>query len=198
MLTSSLITLINKEVPDWSRMQILAFINEIQNVVFSQNATSQMRIYDPNTGTDPLLHAVGGQLIYNISSASGFPQTAWRVYDVYRQTIMEPEANIFCLDATPKTKCASVMFKSPQSGDFFVRCYRFPDQIITEANQLEIPDAFHLSHLFEGVMGQIEQWRSGKSERYMNFYAKLLPDLVRRMSEGNRRNSFTEYRWGGV
>lgn len=205
MLTSALISLINTEAPDWSRVRILTFLNEIQQMVFAQNATAQMRIYDPVTGLDPVLVA-DGNVEYKITATDlGITHDSWRVYEVYdryhdmqgyhynHHVYPDPVKNVLTFDATPDTPYARVVFPFAASGNFYLRCYRFPNELTSEKVQLEVPAAYHLSHICEGVMGFIEQFRSGKSERYAYFIQKLLPDLVRRMSDGQRRNSETRY-----
>ena len=208
MLTSALISLANSEVPDWSRVRILTFLDEIQKMVFKQNATAQMRMYDSTKGLDPLLTTDGTKVEYNISKTNGFPYDAWRVYMVYNTIYAghdyykhpEPQAlkNILTFDATPATPYARVVFHEKPTGSFYIRCYRSPTTLDKESVQLEVPEAYHLTHIYEGLMGFIEQFRSGKSERYQIFIQKLLPDLIKRMSDGQRRNKDTRYRSCGV
>lgn len=198
MQTSALITLVNKQVPDWSRVLILSLIDEIQKMVFSQNATEQMRIYDSTTGKDPILTTTNTVFEYNINTTSGFPNNAWRVYEVYETLIEEPFDDVTCFDAAGSTQYARVVFNTPVSGDFYIRCYRFPVSLSSEANQLEIPSAYHLSHVYEGVLGLVEIFRSGKSDRYQMFISKLLPELIKKMSDGKRRVINTKYRACGI
>jgi hypothetical protein len=207
MLTSALITLANSEVPDWSRVRILQFLNEIQQMIFAQNGTAQMRIYDPDTGLDPVLEA-DGSIEYNVTATDlGITHDSWRVYDVYQaygsngtydygyndaQNI-DSLKNVLTFDATPDTPYARIVFPFKASGSYYLRCYRLPNPLVNEKVQLEVPAAYHLSHVYEGLMGFIEQFRSGRSERYQYFMQKLLPDLVKRMSDGQRRNTETRY-----
>jgi hypothetical protein len=200
MLTSSLISLVQQETPDVSRIKIMTILDEIQKMVFTQSTTAQMRIIDPTTGMDPILVTTSGTYSYNINTTSGFPVDAWRVEDIYTECIDQPVEEIITFEATPAIPYARVIFPkifSP-SGKFYVRCYRFPTSITAESIQLEIPSAYHLSHVYEGLLGFIEQMRSGKSERYTNFVGKILPDLIRNMSKGKRRNTSTPYRPAGT
>lgn len=198
MQTSALITLINKEVPDWSRVLILSLLDEIQKMVFSQNATEQMRIYDSSTGNDPLLTVTNTVFEYDINTTNGFPNNAWRVYEVYETTIDTPFDDVTCFDAAGSEQYARIVFNKPVSGQFYIRCYRFPISLSSESVQLEIPNAYHLTHVYEGVLGLIEKFRSGKSERYQMFVQKLLPELIKKMSDGKRRVIHTKYRPCGI
>jgi hypothetical protein len=54
---------------------------------------------------------------------------------------------------------------------------------------MEIPHAYHLSHIWEGLCGLIEKYRSGKSDRFLYFMEKLLPDLILKISE-NQNNEY--------
>ncbi len=190
MLTSALISFINQEVPDWSRTKILLILNEVQKMVFTQNATSAMRMYS-STGTDPILTGTN-TYAYDIKTPA-FSHNAWRVYAVYTEDIAYPNKDVLTFDATPSIPYARIIFPNNVSGEYYLRCYRSPTELTTELVQLEVPEAYHLSHIYEGVMGFIEQFRSGKSERYQFFMQTLLLDLVKRMSDGQRRNSETQY-----
>lgn len=195
MLTSALITLAQRDFAvDWSRSKLLTILNELQKMVFTQNATAQMRMYDSATGLDSKLTTGGVIREYNINTTNGFSHNAWRVYAVYSSDIDDPVYDILTFDATPATAYAKVVFPEAVSGDYYVRCYRFPTDITSEAVQLEIPSAYHLSHVYEGLIGFIEQVRSGKSERYQIFMQKLLPELVKKLSDGKRRDTRTTYR----
>lgn len=194
MLTSAIITLAKKEFPDWSDELIRTFLNELQRMVFTQNATAQMRIYDSSTGVDPKLATTSGVYEYEINTSAGLPYDAWRVYEVYSNEIDDPE-DVLTIDATASSSNAKVVFpKDPGTGTYYVRCYRFPTQITANSVQLEIPHAYHLSHVYTGLCGLIEQARTGRSERWEKFERVLLPDLIKRMSDGRRMNHFTPYR----
>lgn len=200
MLTTSLITFIQSDFPDWSEVRILSLINEIQRIVFTQVPTDQMRMFDTLTGKDPILTTESGTLVYNIntSAPASFPYNAWRIWEVYQTDINDPE-DVFTIDATPVTNCAQIVFKEdPGITDFYVRCYRFPTVLSSNSVQLEIPHQYHLTHVYEGVAGLIEKSRSGKSERWNMFEQKLLPELVKKLSEGRRRSTDTPYRICGL
>lgn len=198
MLTSALITLTQKDFPDWSDTLILQFLNEIQRIVFTQKPTDQMRIIDTNTGKDPILTTTSGIFLYNVNTTSGFPYNAWRVCDVYANDLDHP-SDVFTYEATPETPYSKIIFKEdPGTGSFYVRSYRFPITLGSSSTQLEIPASYHLSHVYEGLAGLIEKFRSGKSERYEIFKKILLPEMLKGMSEGKRRNTDSPYRISGL
>lgn len=182
MRTNSLISLVQKQFPDWSRTLILEMLNELQKIIFTQNATRQMRVIDPATGKDPKITVTSASLEYPVSTSTGFPADVWRVYEVYSETVDDP-ADVICFDATSGTP-AKIVFNEATNGDFYVRAYRFPTELATENVQLEIPEAYHLSHIFEGLCGLIEKMRSGRSERFDIFMFKQIPELVKKMSDG--------------
>lgn len=189
MLTSALITLIQKQYPDVSRVIILELMNEIQKMIYTQNAVSSMKMIDSTTGKDPVLTTVDGTYSYDISVTAGFEQNAWRVIDVYAEEISDPE-DVNLLDATPND-AAKVIFKdNPGNGDYFIRAYRFPTEVSSESIQLTVPSAYHISHIFEGVCGFIEKLRSGKSERYDIFMKGLLPDMIKKLSDTKETSFF--------
>lgn len=184
MLTSSLVTLVKREFPDWSRPLILTLFDEVQKMVFTQNATRQMRMYDASTGKDPVLTTVSGTYEYEISTSNGFDNNAWRVCVVYTDSIDEP-VDVDFFDSN-NTYQAKILFKDdPGSTTYYIRAYRFCNSLISESVSLEVPASYHLTHIFEGVCGLIEKYRSGKSERWDIFEKMLLPELVKKMSDSN-------------
>lgn len=181
MQTNSLVTLIKKQFPDWSRQMILEFIDEVQRIVFTRTPTRQMQVLDTTTGKDPVI-TVSSAAEYSVSTSTGFPADVWRVTEVYETDITEP-ADVICYDATIETP-ARIVFSEPVSGQYYVRAYRFPTKIETESIQLEIPESYHITHVLNGVAGLIEQTRSGRSERWDYFLQRQLNEIVKGMSNG--------------
>lgn len=182
MLTSALITLVQKQYPDVSRVIILELMNEIQKMIYTQNAVSSMKMISSTTGIDPVLTTVAGTYSYDIATTTGFEHNAWRITDVYTSDISEPE-DVTLFDATP-SEAAKVIFKeNPGTGNYYIRAYKFPTDVSSESIQLTVPNAYHLSHIFEGICGFIEKLRSGKSERYDIFMKSLLPEVVKKLSD---------------
>jgi hypothetical protein len=198
MLTSALITLAQNDYsPDWSRPKILTILDELQKMVFTQKATAQMRMYDSSTGLDPKLTTTSGTYEYNINTTAGFSHNAWMVSSVYSSDIDDPE-EVLTIEATPSTAYAKVVFPKIVSGDYYIRCYRFPTSLTSESVQLEIPSSYHLSHIYEGLIGFMEKVKSGRSDRYEMFKLKLLPELLVHLSDnGKKRDKKTIYRPAG-
>jgi hypothetical protein len=195
MLTSALITLAQKQFPDWSRTMLLSLLNEIQQMVFTQNCTNQMRMYDDATGKDPLLTTTSGTYEYTIDTTDGFDYDAWRVTDVYDIDINNTSTiDWSAVDATSSVAAKVVFTNDPGVGTYYIRAYRFPTELTTESVQLEVPSSYHISHLLEGLAGFIEVTRSGRSDRWEKFLQKTMPELVEKMNKGNTRSSFTPYR----
>ena len=165
---------------------ILEFIDEVQRIIFTQNTTRQMRVLDPLTGKDPVIN-VSGQVEYPVSIDMGFSTDVWRISSVYVSDITEPE-DVICYDATVDEP-AKIVFNDVTSGAYHVRVYRFPKRLETENDQLEIPEAYHITHVLNGVSGMIEQTRSGKSDRWDFFLQRQVTDIVKRMSDGKGSRS---------
>lgn len=181
MQTSALITLVTQTFPDWGRPMIMSVLNEFQKFIYSQVSNYQMRIFDTATGKDPILTTVSGTYEYEISISNGFTNDAQRVTNVYTADIDSSE-DVMLLRATEDNK-AIIRFKTdPGNGNYYIRCYMIPNEILVESTNLSIPPDFHLTHVFEGICGWIEQMRSGKSERWYNFLKTLLPDLITKLN----------------
>jgi hypothetical protein len=152
-----------------------------------------MRIYDSTTGLDPILTSVAGQYEYSINTTNGFPYNAWRVCNVYASDIKESLTDILTFDATPNTPYAKIVFPSVPNGNYYVRCYRFPIELTAENIQLEIPSSYHITHIYQGLLGLIEMARSGRSDRWKLFTDKLLPELIKRVSDSQSIRSEVTY-----
>ena len=68
MRTESLVTYIKRLAPDWSRVDILEFINDIQTMVFGTRS-ELMRYIDPTTGHNPVLTTEDGVLEYILDTS---------------------------------------------------------------------------------------------------------------------------------
>lgn len=186
MLTSSLITMAQKEFKDWSRVMILGFLNELQRIIFTQNTIKHMRMYDITTGKDPIISTVSGTFEYHIPNA-------WRVCEVYEDDIDRP-TNVMLFDATLAEEARIVFSDNPNTGSYYYRAYKFPDTLVTEDVQLSVPESFHTSHVYEGLAGLLEKMRSGKSERWEKFEKILLPDIIKKMSDHKDTVFYVQYK----
>lgn len=179
MNTRGLVTFIQKEAKDWSRDNIRELINEVQRMAFSQRPVRHMRVIDTtSTNEDPALTTTTGTYSYTIDTANGYSYDAAYITDVYSSDIQFPE-DVQVYAATP-AEGAKVVFKSdPGSTTYRMRIYKLPPSISSEAVNLSIPHAFHLTHVVEGVMGYIEKAKSGESRRWEMFKERLLPEIIR-------------------
>ena len=177
----------SRNFPDWSRVQLLEILNEVHRMVFTQNVTNSMRMYDVTTGKDPVLTTTSGTYLYEINTTNGFSNNAWRVTDIYSSDIDEPE-DIIKKDATPSNSAIIIFKDNPGNSQYYVKAYRQCSSLITENVQMEVPSSYHLSHIWEGLVGMIEKFRSGRSDRWDLFISKLLPELVLKISENSNGN----------
>lgn len=192
MQTQSLISLAKKQFPDWSREMLLEFLNELQRIIFTQSPTNQMRLFDGSTGKDPVLTTTQGTFSYDITTDNGFSENVWRVVSVYTD---DDSVECMLLDATPAQSAKVIFTSDPATQNYYIRAYKFPAELVTENTQLEVPDAYHLSHVYEGLCGLIEKFRSGKSDRYDGTFTQvLLPELLKKLSDNHTRNANTKYR----
>jgi len=185
MQTRTLINLIQKEAKNWSRENIRELIDEIHRMCLTTKPVGLMRMFATDVSGDPALSPSGGILQYSVDTAHGFVNDAWRVTEVYTTSngIGNPE-DVFCIDATKSTPAQINFFSDPGStaSGYRIRAYKQPTEISTETVEMQIPEAFHLSHIKEGVMGLIEMADSGTSNRWEKFTAVLLPDLVSKLN----------------
>lgn len=157
-------------------------LNEVHRTVFTQNTTSHMRMYDSSTGVDPILTTTDSIYVYEIDTDNGFDDNAWRVVDVYTDEIDDP-VDVIKYDATPGISAKVVFQDNPGTATYYIRAYRQCNNLTSENIQLEIPHSYHISHVWQGLCGIIEKYRSGKSDRWDFFEQKLLPELVLKISE---------------
>lgn len=153
-------------------------------MVFTQNTNHHMRMINSTTGKDPVLTTVAGTYSYDITTTNGFSDNAWRVSNVYIDDISESE-DVTLFDADSNNAAKVVFKEDPGSGTYYIRAYKFPPTIGSKSVNLSIPQAYHLTHVYEGICGFIEKFRSGKSERLDIFMGKLLPELVSKLSSNN-------------
>lgn len=184
MLTSSIITLAQQRYPDVSRVMFLEYLNQIQKMIYAQNAVSSMRLYSTTTGKDPVLTTVDGTYEYIITSLTGTSYLPWRINVVYLETIDKP-TDVMVIDAPPSGYCKVIFRDNPGTQNYFIRGYKMPTELTSESMQLTVPDSYHLTHVFEGLCGIIENARNGKSEKWEVFTKILMPDLTKKLSDTN-------------
>lgn len=182
MLTSALITLVKKRYPDWSDVLIIEMLNELHKYVFTQVPVERMRMTDSTTGKDPVLTTSQGTYEYLITTTAGFSNNAWRVVEVYQKAGYP--IDVICYDAVNSSNGAKIVFREdPGVQNYFVKAYRFPTEINSATKQLEIPSTYHLTHVYDGLVGIVEKFRSGRSEIWEQFEKVKVPDLIKKMSD---------------
>lgn len=187
MNTRSLITFIQKEAKDWSRSDILTLLNEVQRIVFSQKPNNHMRVINTSSEyEDPALTTTSGTYEYTIDTSNGYSYDAAFITAVYTDSngIEFPE-DVQLYAATPAEGAKIVFKENPGTTTYYMRVYKLPSSISSEAVNLSIPHAYHLTHVVEGVLGYIEKAKSGESRRWEMFKERLLPEIVRGIDSGN-------------
>lgn len=191
MLTSSLVALTQKQFPDFSEVLIIELLNELHRYVFTQVPTERMKMYS-STGTDPVLTTVAGTYEYTINTTAGFSNNAWRVTNVYQDET--DYVDVITYDAVGSSTGATVIFREdPGTQNYYLRCYRFPTEITSISKQLEIPSNYHLTHIFNGIVGLIERFRSGRSDTWDEFVKVLAPDMIAKMNNVCSNRQFSNF-----
>ena len=199
MKTESLVSYIKRLAPDWSRADILEFIDEIQTMVFGTRS-EMMRYLDSTTGQNPVLTTEDGVLEYTLDTSlfGADIQFVEHVYDKATSTTCygktyDDTLQFRTTKATPNS-CAKVLFsKNPGVKNFEITCYRKPSPLLSESIQLEIPSEYHIPHVYKGVIGLIEMAEHGESNSYQRFLLELLPEMRGQMNwEGHNKVVYTQ------
>ena len=199
MRTQQLVSYIKRSAPDWSRIDILEFIDTIQTAIIGTR-TEAMRLLDTTLGGDPVLNTEDGVLVYELDSVvpmwdSGDPQVPAPVfgYDVqYIESVTErrpygpgiyynniPESNeirVMTYKATERSLARIVFTSDPLGMEYPVGCYEKPAKLLSENDQLVIPPELHIPHVFTGVKGLMELSEHGTSNAYEQFNQQYLPE----------------------
>lgn len=192
MLTSAIVTLAQKQFPDWSEVMIVELLNELHKYIFTQVPVERMRMYSTTTGTDPILTTTAGTYEYTINTTNGFDYNAWRVVNVYQDEV--EYVDVITYDAVNSATGAKIVFREdPGTQDYYIKAYRFPTDINSISTQLEIPATYHLTHIFDGLVGIIEKFRSGRSEVWDLFIKIKAPELIKKMSDSRTASPFSNY-----
>lgn len=192
MQTSSLVTLIRREAPDWSRVEIVDLINEVQRIMLHKPLESQ-RYIDPDTGKDPVLATTAETFEYELNAANGFDESISFVEKVYSydtdelaynydDDIITNRCDVISYPAI-RGAAARVVFKSdPGTGSYYVVCYKAPSSILLESDVLEVPEHWHIRGVKAGVVGLIESAEHGNSNNWTKFEKEILPAFSHEMN----------------
>ena len=179
MQTSSLVSLIKREAPSWSRELIRSLINDVQNIMLMKVPLKSTRILS-STGIDVKLTTISGTYEYYANS-TGMPNiptgvTAWKIAYVYGGTMgSETEVECMKLDGNYSNPAKIVFIDNPGVQDVYVVMYKNPTEVSSESIEMTVPTSYHLTHIYEGVMGFIEKTENGRSDRWVNFIERLCP-----------------------
>lgn len=192
MLTSAIVTLAQKQFPDWSSTMIVELLNELHKYIFTQVPVERMRMYSTTTGTDPILTTTAGTYEYTINTTNGFDYNSWRVVKVYQDET--DYVDVITYDAVSSSTGAKIVFREdPGTQDYYIKAYRFPTNITSVSSQLEIPATYHLTHIYDGLVGIIEKFRSGRSDTWEMFVKIKAPELIKKMSDARTSIPFSNY-----
>jgi len=202
METNALISFTQRKLADYTRDDIREFYDEIQKSVF-KHSCEYMRFLDTSTGVDPVLTTVAGTHLYTLNTAT-IGQNIQVIKNVYSDTYNmiyynKEDTNYNGIRATVKqgiraSSPATVLFScDPGDSEYSIDCYRFPTSLTAETIQLEIPDHWHLSHLFYGVSGLVETFQHGDTPTWDKFQRELLPEIQHSLdTEAHKISNFHE------
>lgn len=205
MLTSNIVSRIQKNAKGYGIPEILDYIDTIQNIMLGKPLKSR-RLFDTSTGRDPVLTTTAGTYEYELSSSqtywSGdnamFIQSVFSGWDSEDEYTNDGYGNLTHNDATveyevieaTQTECAKVCFhENPGTSTYYVTAYKKPIPITSKSIQLEIPIQHH-RRVIEGVMALIElDENGGISQRYEQWEIKL-GDFWNEMNRTKRGGKF--------
>lgn len=195
MQTSTLITLLKKQFPDWSTQNLVDIVNEVHKICLTFKPVSQMRVLADNEYDGDLqLTTTDGVVSYDIDTTNGFSDDVWRITDVYENDINVRE-DVVCYDATEGVSAKVVFKDNPGIKNVNLRCYKKPTEILSQSVELQIPDNLVLKYFYIGVVAFIEMHTNGSFDNWLLFNDRLLPKMLYAMNDGERGNTYnTKYK----
>jgi hypothetical protein len=204
MKTSALITLTQRKVHGYTRIQLTEFYDEIQKMVFSK-PLELMHYVDSSTGLEPLLTTTAGVFEYELTEAvigkdiqnisNVYPKSALTGHVYYG---VDPTSKVVYANTKQGTginasKARIIFNEDPGDQEWYVSCYRYPTPLTAETIQLEVPERFHLTHMMSGVIGLIETFEHGQSKTAQTFLNDLIGELQGYLSsEGHNSVRLTQ------
>jgi len=194
MNTKEFVTYVKRIAPAWSRPDILEFAEIAQGTVLSV-PVERMRFRVE--GKDPILTTVAGQHRYELSSSNFGEDIAFigNVYPVnyytnhYGKTIADP-VMASTTKASGNTNAIINFVEDPGDAEFYIKCYRRPKKLLSEAIDFEIPDDQLIPGLMKGVIGLIETAEHGTSNAYAEFLKVYMPDIRHSMNDEGHTTVF--------
>jgi hypothetical protein len=201
MNTKQLVSLIKRNHSQWSRTDILEFIDNIQKTVFGV-PVSIMRYRDITTGLDKVLETVSGTLEYELS-VSNFGADIQFIESVYPLDYDSTYYNKYSandISASVKnaigTTNAKVLFsENPGDSSFYIKCYKRPTALLSEAIDLGIPENLIIPGLYKGVVGLLETTEHGESNAYDRFIKEYMVSMRAQMNDEGQ--TLVYYNQGG-
>lgn len=198
MITSTVVTLIKRAAPDWSRSQILDLVNEVNRQML-QHEVNGVRAISTTTGVDEKLTTVAAQYVYEVATTASpaFSYDGWLVTKVYSSTSDE-DSDVACttIPGNRDTKAKIIFDSDPGGSEYYVRYYKEPTSISSESVQIEVPESggkynWHME-IVMAVIGMIEMFQSGViSNKWNRFNEIVLPSFWDFMNKGITREHYT-------
>lgn len=206
MQTRSIVSLIKREASSWSRELIRSLISDVHYIMMA-HPMQQNRIIDTSTGKDPIFATTNGTYEYNgnTTDMANFPAntTAFLIDKVYTGSLGESSYTeidgipIIGTYGTPgKWRFKENPGTTTTTTGYKARAYKTPTNITSEEIELEVPENWHLTGVYEGVMGWIEKTDNGKSARWNDFILKLCPKFWYECNRSVNQNIKEKYDGG--
>jgi len=196
MNTRELITYIKRVSPAWSRQDILEFINTTISTVYSV-PTEAMRYRDQLTGKSPVLTTTAGQLKYELSvpvigADIQFIKEVYISNEVYTYygTRVEDSIKYSIKNANGDSNATVLFSEDPMGSSYTIDCFRRPNILLSESNEIDLPLNLVFPSLYRGVIGMIEIAEHGESNSYERFDKEELPEIRSVLNSGPTTDLF--------
>ena len=216
MTLSSLITLISRQFPGWSRPAVKDFISDVQGIIFSV-PLGYMRVTDSKYGTDYQLSTTAGQLKYTLDAVSDphgdssvtypaimFTGGVTNSPSIYPSTYSMSTNNTgpsVIVSQGDDSKSATILFADDPGStvyglncSYYVKAYKRPTELLSEATALDLPSSYHID-LATGVGAMLEKMSNNSRNEWKEWVAVTLPQI--RYGLNNESHTFTTVTGGG-
>lgn len=167
MKTRALVAMIMRESPDFSSIQIIEYLNEVQNILLRRRIPL-IQLLDETTGESPVV------FVDSSITTKYVIKDAWFIGDVTDKYGNNVRCRIF-----PASETSDAYFIiSDYTGEVIVEAYKKPQQITSVNIELTVPPEYHLNVVKEGVLAYLEQAEYGNSQRMEKFERVLIPRFI--------------------
>lgn len=198
MRTSELVSYIRKKTSGYTAQEVLALIDHVQEVVYS-NTTLQTEYIDPTTGMPPYLATLATQFRYNCPATcrrtiavfskdlSGYTNTNY-AHDLGSYVFNGAKYYLVLTSSVDalETAVGSVTFVD-DPGTTLTTYYHLyvlkPTPLLSDAIQLVIPPKHHLAIVW-GVLALIKDDKFGDASAWEYWLTKRMPAIVQDMNGG--------------